>query len=482
MKRKLIIPIFLFVTLICNSQERLGITNSNYSSTNAIQLNPSASVDSRTYMQLNLIGAHAYAKTNFGYLPNFSYQDILKTQDFKRSPPGEKKFLYAALGLEGPSYIISKRQFGAGFFTRLRNVTDMRHVTYEMASVLLEGGSFNMSSSTNIMGQKFKNAKFSSMTWMEYGINFGRMIKKEQDILVTFAGNLKYNSGISLTYANIREFDSYDDGKGSFGINQLDARVKRSEPGLNTGKGIGLDLGVTYKITHGYVDKYMANSIQSNCDYVDYKFKIGVALRDMGFVRFKKGTTDTRVVGSGHFDPYHSDTSFATAMQFNFSNTTDHNSILASLPTSAVGQFDWNFDNNVYLNVTAVKNLVPTRITGVQGADLISICPRIEFRQVEFAIPLTLQKFIYPQLGFAFRYRSFVAGVDNVVPVFVTKNTDCLGAYVSLAVSIFRNPACNVKKGSVSDCPKKRKNKGRRKKLRYSMNFLGKRKIKMGFD
>jgi hypothetical protein len=281
------------------------------------------------------------------------------------------------------------------------------------------------------------------------------MVKRKQDVLITVGGNLKYLTGVNIIYANLIKFDSYNNDNGTFGVNDLEAKIVRNDSRWNSGKGVGLDLGITYKIMEGYVDKYYANSKQSNCNYVDYKCKIGLSLRDAGFVRFKGNTTKTKVSGSGYFDPYRSDTSIYDAVKYNFKNTTEYGKpILASLPTALTGQFDYNFDNSIYLNVTAVKNLVPTRVTGVQSPDLLSICPRVEFRQFEFALPLTFQKFIYPQLGFGLRYRSFVVGMDNMFPLFLKRNTYSFNAYVSLAITIFRNPACKTRSASVSDCPK----------------------------
>lgn len=478
MKKVLIIFLFFIHGFFHNAQEKLGITNSNYSSTNSIQLNPSSSVDSRTFMQLNFIGINIFAKSNFAYLPDFSYRTMFRTSTFERSTSDTRKFLYACGSVDALSYVVSNREYGAGFFIRGRNVTDMRRVSYELAGAFLSGQGLNAQENRDLLGQKFKNAKVSTMTWVEYGINFGKMIKRERDILITLAGNLKYNTGINILYANILEFDSYNDLKGSFGVNKLSAVVKRNEAGWNRGRGFGLDLGITYKIMHGYVDKYYANSKLSNCDYVDYKLKVGISLRDAGYIRFKENTTYTKVEGSGHFDPFRSDTSFVNAMTYNFNNTTEVDKpILASLPTALAGQFDWNFDNNILLNVTLVKNLVPTRVTGVQGADLVSVCPRVEFQQVEVAVPLTLQKFIYPQLGFALRYRSFVVGLENVFPVFITKNYDCVGIYFSLGVSIFRNPACATKRIGVSDCPKY--GSAKKKKRKQGVLFTRKKRKRL---
>jgi len=470
MKTTQVFFLFLIANFFSVAQERLGSTNSNYYSTNSIQLNPSASVDSRTYMQLQLVGANVYAKTNFAYLPDFNIKQVTNPPDFVRTGKGNKKYLYANGSIEGPSFVISKRTYGLGFFTRVRTVVDMRRVSYELATVLLKGEGFGAVQNRDLLGQDFKNAKFSSMSWAEYGVNFGKMIKRQRDVMISVGGNLKYLTGINIMYANIIDFESYYNSPTSFGVDALNAKVLRNTSRWNSGKGLGLDLGITYKIMENYVDKYYANSKLSNCDYVDYKCKIGISLRDAGFIKFKGSTVKTTVTGAGHFDP-NNDTSFVNVIETNFKNTTtlDKN-IWASLPTALTGQFDYNFDNSIYLNFTVVKNLVPTQVTGVQSPDLLSICPRVELRQFEFALPLTFQKFIYPQLGFGLRYRSFVVGMDNMFPLFLTRDTYSFNFYMSLAISIFRNPACNTKSMSVSKCPSYRKTGKNRPKKRKNFS------------
>lgn len=474
MKKVTFIFLYTFLFLSNRAQERLGISNSNYYSTAAIQLNPSASVNSKTYMQCHLAGFNVFAKTNLVYLPDFTVAQLSNPPDFMRKEGNGKKFLYLNGSLEALSFVISKRTYGAGFFIRGRSVMDMRRVSYELANVLLDNWRFT--ADRNLQGQNFKNAKISNMSWVEYGLNFGKMIKRQQDVLITLGGNLKYLTGINIMYTNILDFNGYNHADGSFEVRNINAKMLSNSARWRAGRGLGLDLGITYKVMNGYVDKYYANSKLSNCKYVDYKYKIGLSLRDAGFIRFRGGTEDTRIIGSGHFNPDGSDTTFSDALKYNFNSTTvSERPILASLPTALTAQFDYNFNNYIYFNVTAVKNLVPVQVTGVQSPDLLSVCPRVEFRQIEVGMPLTLYRFIYPQLGFALRYRSFVAGVDNVFPLFLPNNTYGLNLYVSLAVSVFRNSACDVKRTSVSDCPRYKRTGKNKPKKRKNFSSGGKR-------
>ncbi|MBL7931327.1 MAG: hypothetical protein JNL60_05480 [Bacteroidia bacterium] len=470
--------VLLFAVLICSigfSQEKFGISNSNYSSSNSIFLNPSSSVDCRTYIQYNIAGAQVFAKSNFGYLPNFKYSSALQTKTINRSNSQTKQFLYAVVNGQGPGLIISKRMYGGGFFTRIRNVTDMRNVSYQLASAFLNENGFNPEQSRDLLGQDIKNARLATMTWAEYGINFGKMIKRQQDIIIALAGNIKYNTGVNIYYANLIEFDSFTNADGSFGVNRLDGTVRNNQAAWKSGRGWGLDLGITYKIMEDYVDKYLANSKLSNCNYVDYKIKIGLSLLDLGYVRFKTNTTRTDVSGAGYFDPKRIDTAFTDVIKSNFKNeTVEGKPITATLPTALSGQMDYNFDNDFYLNVTVVKNLIPTRMIGVPGADVLVICPRYETLPIEVGLPFALQKFRYPNLGFMLRLRSMVFGVDNIFPLFMARNTNNVGVYFSLGISLFRNPACKTKRLTVADCIKFATGKG--KKRHKEVDFGSKKK------
>jgi hypothetical protein len=171
----------------------------------------------------------------------------------------------------------------------------------------------------------------------------------------------------------------------------------------------------------------------------------------VGAIRFKGATTRMQADGAGFFSTYANRT-YQEQLALNFKSSTNNDPILASLPSALSVQFDYNFENHIYLNGTVVKNLIPNRVLGVQGSNLISIAPRVEFKNFEVAMPLTFQKFMYPQLGFAFRIRSFVVGVDNVFPLFLPKKTYGVNVYFNLGWSLFRNPVCRKHVKRVDDC------------------------------
>jgi hypothetical protein len=451
--KKVVLFLLVFISASLRAQEKLGITNSNYSSTNSIYLNPSSSVDSKTYMQLNLVGANVFFFNNIGYLPWFSIWRLKRHPGEIQFPKIDnsrfKKFLYANAGVDGPAFVMSKGKFGAGIFVRARSVADLKRVPYQIIGMALGDNPYtNYQSSGSV---NLRNVKSSNMTWVEYGVNFGMIVKQEQRDQLAFGGSLRYLTGINIFYGNVtRMKGSYTDS--TVNVDEISGRLRYNEPAWNTGRGVGLDIGATYKKMLRPIDNYNPHTKQSNCTTVDYKYKIAASLRDVGYIRFTKGGIKTNWNASGSYNST-TDTT-RPQLETDLNLTTTPGNILATLPTNLSVQFDWNFENHIYLNGTVVKNLVPNRLTGVQSPNLISLCPRLEFKQFEVAMPLTFQRFVYPQLGFAFRIRSFVLGYDNKIPLLLMKpRTYGLGVYFNLGISLFKNPACRTRTRSIDDCP-----------------------------
>jgi hypothetical protein len=96
-----------------------------------------------------------------------------------------------------------------------------------------------------------------------------------------------------------------------------------------------------------------------------------------------------------------------------------------------------------YINTSAIQALTTAQVVGIQRSNLISIAPRLEFKNFEMAMPLTFQRDLYPQLGFAFRIENFVFGLDNVLPLILRNDTYGGGFYFNVGMK-FLNKRCIV--------------------------------------
>src|ERR1035437_8561995 len=109
MRKNYFVFILLLYFLPLSAQEKLGIANSNYSSINSIFLNPASSVDSRTFIQANLISPNIFALNNEAFLPSFNIWAATKgdVPSLGVSTTKLNKFVYAKADIIGPEVIVS---------------------------------------------------------------------------------------------------------------------------------------------------------------------------------------------------------------------------------------------------------------------------------------------------------------------------------------------------------------------------------------
>jgi hypothetical protein len=116
-------------------------------------------------------------------------------------------------------------------------------------------------------------------------------------------------------------------------------------------------------------------------------------------------------------------------------------------------QFDYNFENNFYVNATAMYG--PRLGNNVRRGGLLAIVPRYERKRWEISLPLFLWDFQYPQFGLQVRLNNMlIIGSDRIMPLIYRSNVYGLDIYFHLKFSLYKNPACKRKGGKKeSDCP-----------------------------
>lgn len=451
-------------------QEKQGMAASNYLSTSVLHLNPSATADSWVYMQANLLSAGAFASSNVAYLPNFSAWSLPSGQipepAFK--DPGAKEYLLASAAVEGPGFVMSKGLYGFGFFTRLRSQGIVKGIPYETIDILeSEISEEDRPSNPPISMQ---DASGVNMIWAEYGLNGAKLFTKNRQIW-QFGVNLKYLTGVNVQYKFVNKLEAVYVDSG-YQVIRLKAIDRYNDPAWASGRGVSADLGLTYKYMPDRVDSYYPNTTRSNCGHEEYKLKLALSLNDLGALRFRTSTymaeIDTETVAENLQQSYAEEWA---------SYYTLNKPLWAMTPAALVLQGDYNFENSLFLSALLVKNLVPDALTGARASNLLVLAPRFERQNFECSLPLTFQRFRYPHLGFAFRFRSFVLGVDNILPFITRSNTQHMGLYFKLGWSLFQNPACRVPPRKVDDCRPGVK-KGGLKKARLTKNETKKRSLK----
>ena len=235
---------FLFLVsgheMVC--QEQLGNVNSNYLPSAGIFIDPCATTDSKAFMQFNLASPGVFAFSNMAYLPKFSVWSGLQNPQ----PSGFKfnQFIYANAFIDGPSVVLSTNNFGAGLFVRARTAVDVRGIPYELVDVLFQRNKDLSSIETKTIDKN--NIKLSNLAWLEYGGNFAWIIKKQKKEMWSIGGNLRYLSGINLFYFNIADIKGFYNDT-IVQVDEINAKLNFTQPQLNSGRGMALDFGFSYK-------------------------------------------------------------------------------------------------------------------------------------------------------------------------------------------------------------------------------------------
>lgn len=474
MYRKLpgILPLLLY-SGFAYSQDKQGMASSNYLSTSSLFLNPAHTSDSRCFLQFNLLDAGALVSTNIAYFPKLNPYALMlgatPPEPVSKESSG-KEFVQIKADAVGPAFAISTMDFGAGIFIRLRSNSIAKGMSYDAMMQILDPES----DYHNVYPQQVKvnDVLIGTMSWAEYGLNYSKMLRLEPDQLLNVGLNVKYLTGIHLNYKRVNELEA-NLVDSSYQVIRLKASDQYNDPAWKSGRGVSADVGISYKKMLNKINHYYVNSVRSNCKFEDYKYKWSVSLMDIGALKFTKATYKARIDTTVYTSSQ--DQSFTS----NFDSYYKNNEPLwAFCPSALVLQGDYNFENQIYLNALLIKNLIPDGVVGAQASNLICISPRFETRTIEVSIPFTLQRFRYPYLGLAFRFRTFVLGVDNLVPFLVPSNTSNFGVYFKLGLSLFRNQACNTKTRAVDDCRPGLKRKKVSKKVKQGNNISRKTSLK----
>ncbi len=445
----LIIPALTFPNRV-SSQEMLGIINSNYAGSAGISINPSNLVNSRLYLDINLLTADIFAENNFlyihkddwglfkvfgpnGVIPKYGENDVL----FDRMRSDNMKNFFINLRVQGPSFMIAKNDHAIALHVTFRSVTSIRKLPHEMANFGYEGLEYKPQHNIRYNDHNFR---FTNLDWVEFGLTYSKVIYKYGMNRYTAGLTVKYLAGIAGAYSDVRNIDYVVLNDSTININNLDATVGYSLPvdysdnSLNTdpvfkGRGIGFDLGVTYMKTKKGAQNRKAERLCEQ-EFIDYYYRFGLSLLDIGKINFKENAQEHKYDNVSTYWEELDTLRFSDLDQIagilsdqfygnpNASLSADKIGIV--LPSAISAQFDYQYMPNLFINASVVVPIKLGRIY-VRRASQIAITPRYEHRWYEVSLPVSLYEMRYPRIGFAFRL------------AFLTVGTEKLGAYLGFS-------------------------------------------------
>jgi len=442
------------------AQEMSGVFWGNYSGATSMLINPAMMTNTHDFLSINLVSGDLFVQNNFAYIPagDYSAWDAVKQRPLPEYGEKNDNFIYydnnklkdavVNLRLMGPSAMIQLGDHAFGFSTGVRVFTSGNYLPWEMPVFGYE--SLKYDELHNIKFDDY-NFDFQANVWGEFGLSYAYNLIKYFDQRLTVGISAKYLMGYSGMYTDVDNIEYIVQNDSIINLNNLNAEIGFALPidydnndfpdsGPNIkGSGLGLDIGVVY-IKRKFVDEKRWKKLCGQ-RYEEYKYRIGVSIVDIGRIKYKNNAQlhsfDNVSVLWENYDT----TSFDNVNQLmgDFSNlvygdkdaSLKETSMKIGLPTALSVQADFNIRKNIFLGAFWIHPLRLNAHTMRRPAQL-ALIPRIETREIEFALPLTLYQYNDFRMGASLRLFFFTVGTDNIGTWLGTSNLDGLDVYFSV--------------------------------------------------
>jgi len=429
--------ICLFCYSSSKSQNLLGYT-SNYAGVIGTYLNPSSISNSKLKLDVNIFTLGGHLQNNYYSIPRNTYNPINPFKNgfanFKaykgKATNNTRNYLYTKEQMHFPSIMYSNGKRAFALHLNWRFEADVRNVPNDIVRCLYEGmfdgRAITQELNTDKHADKFH---FALASWEELGGTYSHTIfnDHQQYLALGVTGNLLL--GNAAYYYNNKEMDYYFSNPSSISFNNVHAAFGGVIPsGLVNGVGLGADLGVTYCIRN---TEYMSDI----AEYFNYKYKFGAAILDLGGIRYGKGRTYS--INS------YEQTVNATGNTVNGLNDIDgqikglivKNKLNFYLPTALSLQFEYNYNNQLFVSANYINNL---HFTGcqVRRPTILAVTPRYEKRWFEVSMPLSLYDWRLPRMGFHMRIYNITFGVEKMGWLFKFQDYTGVDGYFSIRFNI----------------------------------------------
>jgi outer membrane protein OmpA-like peptidoglycan-associated protein len=481
MKNKLLF-LCLIVIAKLSAQDYLGLQSSNYAGVAGIYSNPANIVDNRMKFDLVLGGLNFIAENNYvsvrrsalKYTGKLTDPENLKFPDSwentnKNSPDYWKnnfrivnsdrnKSVYSKARITMPSFMVNINNKNSIAFTwSIRNYLNIDGISPDLARLAFE--EFNY---PTLFVQKLENKRLSiqQMTWAEYGLTYGRVLKQEGAHFLKAAATVKLLQGLGAAYFFVDNLKYEFIADTTLSLFQSNIQYGHSDNVDFTNQnnikyefksypGVGFDIGAVYEWRPDF-EKYKYDmdgekGLWRN-DKNKYKLKASFAINDIGSIRYNLGTLannfqadigywnikDVQVNSVGGFD---------TLMLNMFPSKRDGDDFRMMLPTTINANVDYHIWKPFYANLMVnAGNFYKNRPTKVSEYTLISLTPRFDHKWFGVSVPISWGSIASVRredlmLGSMVRLGPLVFGVNNMLGL-LTKDMYGVDFYTMVKVPI----------------------------------------------
>jgi len=425
------------------SQEFAGFRSGNYSGVNGVYFNPANIGDSRFRYDFNLFSLSTSIGNNKA---SFNLNDLITSFDPESltnqlfSASGGLNSAMAVVDFRGPSLMFntgSKMAFA--LTTRARTLVNIKDFDGGLGKQLMDDSESEIQLPYIISSNA--DMRFTVNAWKEIGLSVGRVVSDKGKHFFKAGGTFKYISGIGNGHINIQNLKGTlnEDQLGDVYLTNASGRIATGFGGIEIGElnpedflqfnntAFGVDLGVVYEYRPNH-EQYKSGDGYMN-DRNKYKFKIGVALVDIGSIKYQKdpfrsGAYDINISNNERFylnelsdreiDEYN-EVFKSNPQYFTPSSSNDKNTYSVSLPSTLQLDFDYNIKGGIYASVAAQLPLTSGNIYSNSNYTSITLTPRYEGKGFGFYVPLNYNSLSDLNAGLSLRLGPLFIGSGSIL-------------------------------------------------------------------
>jgi len=429
-------------------QEMLGSTLGNFSGVNGLLLNPSAIHNSKTYLDIQLLGANLSLQNNYLFMKKYDYRfsnffrsgyqwpthsEDYGTEEriFYHYANTRDKNLYLQARVDGPGAMLTIGKHAFALTTAVRAVLSGSNIPHDVANFLYLGLNYRPQQGVPYHDQGRMSA--AAMAWAEIGLTYGNVVYARGFDRIAAGITVRRLLGYGGMYFSATKLDYTVLDDSTLDVRNMQAEVGMSLPvgydnnsyqtsPLVKGGGFSTDIGVTYTRLARYHQPEYFNSLCAQ-PYEDYRYRVGIAVIDFGGIRFSDHALRLKIDNRSSYWEHVTHMNFRTVRQLldtvsykfygNNTEAYDGERFTLWLPTALSVQFDYHLKNFWYLNASLVQGIPVTRKELRRPSEL-SITPRYESRWFEASLPVSFYDWQTARVGLALRAYGFTIGTDKL--------------------------------------------------------------------
>lgn len=491
MKRHLLsFVIILLLSPLAYAQDYLGYANSNYAGVTGIDLQPASIVDSRYKFDASLFGYSLNFANNFvgvkkeafkydknytdpAGFPPFNHMPAFSDPDFQQKYLEQRvnnkpKSVYFTNQLTLPSFMVTLDEKSAlAVNWRVRTYVNADGVEAELANLIYSG-----LKDSAYWERQFSNENFSiqTMSWAEYGVTYGRVLKDDGDHFFKGAGRVKFLQGLQAAYMFVRELKydfTNDDTLSLFNSDVSYGHSTNFE--FDQGKikyklvskpSVGFDLGFVYEWRPDWKEHKYDMDGETDLWYRHknkYKLKVGFSAVDIGAIKFEKGAgsrnfkADIKDWNLDSLD-FTSIQDFDDTLRSRFVFTEDKGSFSMNLPTALSLQVDYNIWKSIYVNFTSYYAIQwKNNEHKTHDITTFSISPRWDHKWFGVFLPVSYNSYGNFMTGVGLRAGPLIVGTQNIGSLLGTTDMYSADFHFLLKVPIMYKKIKDKDNDKVSD-------------------------------